>query len=390
MTWAPAQEVIVRRAIILLAVVPLLAAGIACGGSSMNSPAAPSSTGNGAVISGSLSSGQSAASLMSVRAAGSPAGMGLTVTIVGTSMTTTIDGSGQFTFHNVPGGNVTLQFSGNGMTGRVDLDEVGDSENITLTFTVSGGSVELEDEHRRGGPQDQLEGKIQALPPTTAAGTFMVAGQLVVTDANTNLFVGGATVPFSSLTLGQRVHVSGHLSGNSLLATTVQIQGPNTTNPGDNNGNQGNQDDSASIEGVLFSKNGLSPNLTLLVGGTVVITNGSTEVRRKGDVQTLAALIAGMTLHVEGVRQSNGSIVARMVQIKDDAAGGAFEIEGSMGGLKGACPAVTFGVNGFSIFTDGSTVFTPGCSTFKSGTKVSVKGVVQPDGSVKATSVTKQ
>jgi len=97
-----------------------------------------------------------------------------------------------------------------------------------------------------------------------------------------------------------------------------------------------------------------------------------------------------MTLHVEGVRQSNGSIVARMIQINDDAAGGAFEIEGSMGGLKGACPAVTFGVNGFSIFTDGSTVFTPGCSTFKSGTKVSVKGVVQSDGSVKATSVTKQ
>ena len=260
------------------------------------------------------------------------------------------------------------------MNGRVDLDEVGDSETITLTLTVSGASVELEDEHRRGGPQDQLEGKIQALPPTTAAGTFMVAGQLVMTDANTRLFIGGTAAQFSNLTLGQRVHVSGHVSGNSLLATTIQIQGPNTTNPGDNNGNQGDQDDSASIEGVLSSMNGPSPNLTLLVGGTTVITNGATEVRRKGDVQTLGALTTGMTLHVEGVRQSNASLLARMIQIKDDAAGGAFEIDGSMGGLKGACPAVTFGVNGFSIFTDGSTVFTPACSTFKSGTKVSVKG----------------
>jgi hypothetical protein len=342
------------------------------------------------VISGSLSSGQSAASLMSVRAAGSPAGMGLTVTIAGTSMTTTIDSAGQFTFRNVPGGNLTLQFSGNGMNGQVDLSAVDNSETITLTLTVNGGSVELEDEHRRGGPQDQLEGKVQALPPTTAAGTFMVAGQLVVTDASTNLFIGGTAVQFSSLTLGQRVHVSGHLNGSSLLATTIQIQGPNTTSPDDNNGNQGNQDDSASIEGVLSSKSGAPPNLTLLVGGTIVITNGSTEVRRKGDVQTLGALTAGMTLHVEGVRQSNASILARMIQIKDDATGGAFEIEGSMGGLKGACPALTFGVNGFSIFTDGSTVFTPACSTFKSGTKVSVKGVVQPDGSVRAASVTKQ
>jgi hypothetical protein len=97
-----------------------------------------------------------------------------------------------------------------------------------------------------------------------------------------------------------------------------------------------------------------------------------------------------MTLHVEGIRQSNASLLARMIQIKDDATGGAFEIEGSMGGLKGTCPAMTFGVNGFSIFTDASTVFTPACSTFKSGTKVSVKGVVQSNGSVKATSVTKQ
>jgi hypothetical protein len=276
------------------------------------------------------------------------------------------------------------------MNGRVDLDEVGDSETITLTLTVSGASVELQDEHRRGGPQDQLEGKIQALPPTTASGTFMAAGQLVMTDSNTRFFVGGTAVQFSNLTLGQRVHVSGHVSGNNLVATTIQIQGPNATTPGDNNGNQGDQDNSASIEGVLAFINGPSPNLILLVGGTTVITNGATEVRRKGDVQTLAALTTGMTLHVEGIRQSNASLLARMIQIKDDATGGAFEIEGSMGGLKGTCPAMTFGVNGFSIFTDASTVFTPACSTFKSGTKVSVKGVVQTNGSVKATSVTKQ
>ena len=181
------------------------------------------------------------------------------------------------------------------------------------------------------------------------------------------------------------MHVAGHLNGSSLLASIIQIQGPNnTTNPG------GNQDDSASIEGPLTSIGGPSPNLTLLVGGTIVTTNASTEVRRKGDVQTLGTLRTGMTLHVEGARQSNGSIIARMIQIKDDTVGGQFEIEGSMGGLHGACPAIQFVVNGFSIFTDASTAFTPACSTFKSGTKVTVKGVVQSDGSVKATSVAKQ
>lgn len=318
--------------------------------------------------------------------------MGVTVTIVGTSMSTTVDAAGQFTFRNVPGGHVLLQFSGAGANGQVDLSDVDDKETITLTLTVNGASVELEDEHRRGGPEDQLEGKIQALPPTTPAGTFMVAGQIVTTDGNTRLFIGGTSVQFSSLTLGQRVHVAGHFSGNNLLANVIQIQGPNDSPSPPNNGNNGNNpDDSASIDGVLASiGGGPAPNLTLNVGGTTVTTNASTDVRRKGDVQPLSVLVVGMTLHVEGARQSNGSIIARMIQIKDDATGGQFQIEGSMGGLKGTCPSVQFGVNGFSIFTDGSTAFAPACSTFKSGTKVFVQGVVQADGSVKATTVSKQ
>ncbi|HKW01464.1 MAG TPA: DUF5666 domain-containing protein [Vicinamibacterales bacterium] len=244
---------------------------------------------------------------MSVSTSGGPAGMGVTVTIAGTSMSTTVDATGHFTFKNVPGGHVVLQFSGGGMNGQVDLPDVGDTETITLTLTVNGASIELEDEHRRGGPEDQLEGKVQSLPPATAAGTFMVAGQLVVTDANTRLFNGGASALFSSLTVGQRVHVSGHLNGTSLLASTIQIQGPNN-NSGNNN----------------------------------------------------------------------------------PVAGTAAQLDGPMGGVKGSCPNLTFGVKGTTVFTGGSTVFTPACSTFKSGDKVTVIGVVLVDGSVSASTVTKQ
>jgi hypothetical protein len=297
----------VRRVIILcLALSTPLLGAIGCGGSSM-SPNGPSSTGNGAVIVGSLSSGQPVAALTSVRTEGGPAGMGVTVTIAGTSMTTTVDAAGQFTFKNVPGGHIVLQFSGGGMNGQVDLSDVGDTETITLTLTVNGASIELEDEHRRGGPEDQLEGKVQSLPPSTAAGTFLVAGQLVATDANTRLFIGGASALFSNLTVGQRVHVSGHLSGNSLLASTIQLQGPNN-NPGNNNP----------------------------VAGTTV------------------------------------------------------RLDGSMGGLKGSCPNLTFGVKGTTVFTGGSTVFAPACSTFKSGDKVTVTGIALADGSVTAGTVTKQ
>ena len=61
-----------------------------------------------------------------------------------------------------------------------------------------------------------------------------------------------------------------------------------------------------------------------------------------------------------------------------------------MGGVHGTCPSLTFGVNGFSVFTDAATVFTPVCSEFKSGTKAKVKGIMQADGTVKAISVQKQ
>jgi len=117
-----------------------------------------------------------------------------------------------------------------------------------------------------------------------------------------------------------------------------------------------------------------------------VRTSSSTTVKRRGDVQSLDTLKVGQSLHVIGTRQSDGSLAARLIEIDDDATGGEFEIEGSMGGLKGTCPSLTFGVNGFSIATNGSTTFDgTACSAFKNGDKVNVKGLKQADGSVLAT-----
>jgi len=111
-------------------------------------------------------------------------------------------------------------------------------------------------------------------------------------------------------------------------------------------------------------------------------------VQRRGDVQTLDALKLGQTLHVVGTRQPDGSINARRIQIVGDAPGEEVEIEGAVGGLRGTCPAVSFGVNGFSIATTSATVFEGvTCAALKSGDKVTVTGTSQADGSVAATRV---
>lgn len=434
----------------------VVASAVACGGSSKaGSPAAPSATtASGAVINGSLSSSSGSTAPAGMHVAGGAAGSGATVSVPGTSLATIIDSGGRFTLTGVPSGDVTLQFSGGGLGGQVALSSVRSDDSITLSLSVSGSIVTVDADRRRSGSGDELEGRVESLPPTTPPGTFVVGGQQVSTDAGTKFYLGDATVGFSSLAIGQRVHVSGRPSGTMLLASVVQIQNTNTVVPVQVNGivenfggnagafqftisgqlvkgdgstafdssaftdlkngvrvevtaqqrdgfvlatrihvnvsdAGGGQDDSASIEGLLTAKSGGIPNLTLVVGGTTVTTSASTEVRRKGDVQDLSVLQLNMTLHVEGTRLGNGSIAARMIQIKDDATGGVFQISGSMGGLKGACPSMTFGVNGYSIFTDGSTAFTPACSSFKSGDKVTVVGITQADGRVKATAVSK-
>jgi hypothetical protein len=125
-----------------------------------------------------------------------------------------------------------------------------------------------------------------------------------------------------------------------------------------------------------------------------VTTTSATEVRRRGDVQTLAALEVGQTIHAVGTRMADKTLAAKTLQIKDDEPEDAFVVEGSLGGLKGTCPVINFSVNGYSIAASAETKYYPEpaatCDGLKSGMKVEVEGTRQADGSVKALKVTKK
>jgi hypothetical protein len=386
---------------------------------------------------------------------------GITVSVSGTSITSGIDGAGRFNLVGVPPGDVNLAFSGPGVNATLSVTQVQPAETITLVVNVSGTTAEVESSARSGGSEDQLEGRVESLPPTTAAGTFVVGGRTVKTDGSTKFLQGSATRSFADLQIGMRVHVRGRASGAALMASLVEIQNTNTSIPVEVNGvidsltgtaasfqfkigsrlvkgdsatvffgdgsnpksfadlkdgvrvevkgeqrdgfvyasrlhingdddETPEQDESASIHGTLTAMSGVKPILTLTVGGTTVRTSSSTEVKRRGDVQTLDALVIGQTLHVVGQRKPDGSLDARKIEINDDTVGGAFEIEGSVGGLSGTCPSLSFSVNGFRITTNASTTFEgAACSALKSGNKVQVKGTTQSDGSVAATLVKK-
>lgn len=445
----------VQTAAALISMVVISACGAA---KSPTGPSATSTSGTGgstAVISGSVRTGSPL-----LAASTGAAASALTVTVVGTTISSGIDASGRFTLTGVPAGDVELKFSGAGVDSVVRLSLVLPSQTVALVVNVDGTAVVVDSEVRSTATTEQLEGRVESLPPTTAAGALVVAGRTVTTDTTTRFVQGSATKTFADLQIGMRVHVEGTPSGNDLRASLIQIQNTNTWIPVEVNGvidslsgtatlfqfkigsrlvkgdtlttffgsatqsfstlkdgvrvevkgqqrdgyvyaerlhvndadatetDDDGQDSSASISGVLTVIGGSTPTLTLTVGGTTVRTSSSTEVRRRGDVQTLDTLKVGQTLHVVGARQSDASLNARMIQIDDDPTGGAVEIEGSVGGLKGTCPAVSFSVNGFAITANSATVFAGGtCSTLKSGSKATVKGTKQADGIILATRI---
>jgi hypothetical protein len=429
----------------------------ACGaGKSPTTPSTTAADGNTAIVSGSVRAG----SPLLAASTGS-AVPGLVVTVVGTTISSGVDAADRFTLTGVPPGDIDLRFSSPGIDSTVRLSQVLPAQTVSLIVNLAGTTVVVDSEIRSAGAAEQLEGRVESLPPTMADGSLVVAGRTVKTDTTTRFEQGGAVKDFAALQIGMRVHVEGAVAGSDLHASLIRIQNTKTWIPVEINGvidslsgnatlfqfkigsrlvkgdalttffGSGNtvqsfatlkdgvrvevkgqqrdgyvyaerlhvndadvtddndgQDESASIHDVLTAIGGTKPALTLTVGGTTVRTSSATEVQRRGDVQTLDTLKLGQTLHVIGVRQADGSLDARRIQIDDDQTGGEFEIEGSLGSLKGTCPALTFSVNGFSITTNNATDFDgAACSALKNGDKITVNGLKQADGSVLATRV---
>jgi hypothetical protein len=232
-----------------------------------------------------------------------------------------------------------------------------------------------------------LESLNETTPATGYTFTFKIGSRFIQGDLSTKVY-GDNDVPLtaSDLKNGQRVEVKGEQGDNFVYAVRIHINGLGTTP-------QPPQDDSASVEGVVSALGGTAPAITMKIGTTAVTTDAQTVVQRRGDVQTLAAIENDQIVHAVGVRQADGSLLARKLQIKDDGPDGPFVIEGSLGGLKGTCPDFTFGVNGYTVKTSTTTAFpepVATCGDLKSGLKIEVEGKRGADGIVLAEKVTKK
>lgn len=255
---------ITRSACLPLLSVLLVLGSAACGSSSKSSSLlTPSALETTATISGSVEGGATSSSVSSQSHHSSA---GLRVSILGTGVSTTTDGSGRFTLSGVPAGQVvTLRFEGPGIDARVEIGGLTPGQVLHVTIQVSGSSAHVvgvgsddpspsptpsptanpsptpspspsPDDH--GENEAEFKGTIESI----SAPNLTVAGRLVVTDASTRIKSHGDTIPFSTLAVGNVVEVEGQtLADGSVLAQQISLE--DSGDDGDDNGDDNGGDD---------------------------------------------------------------------------------------------------------------------------------------------------
>jgi hypothetical protein len=126
----------------------------ACSQDASLSPTSPSAAGGrgasstGAVITGTVN-GVALSTLSSSDVATTLASLPVTVTVVGTSISTTVDRSGRFQLTNVPTGDVQLNFKGTGLDATLTVKGVQTGDLIDITVRLTDNSIRIEADRRQ-------------------------------------------------------------------------------------------------------------------------------------------------------------------------------------------------------------------------------------------------
>lgn len=240
---------------------------------------------------------------------------------------------------------------------------------------------------------------------TAAGGGSITLGSLNLTIAVPGTAVitrGGTPKTAADLVVGLLVEVKAVRSGATVTATRVNIE---DETPGTGTGTDVDTGEDLEVTGTLTARpSGTCPAVTFTLGSTMVTTSAATRF----DDLACASLAIGDTLRVEGVRQTNGSVLASEVNRStatgsdddsdddrdddgDDDSRREVDVTGSLGARPaGACPVVTFTLNGSTVVTSGTTRFDDvSCANLSSGDVIRVKGLRQANGAIAASEVKK-
>jgi len=210
----------------LFVILPVLSVAAACGSGASPSLTAPSANAasRGAVIMGRVTGMPTAATTAGVLTPMSTAR--LTVTILGTNISTSVDGSGQFTLNGVPPGDVRLNFSGSGTDATIMLSGVSASDRITITVSLNGNTARVESENREHDDNDDSANEVNGVVSNLSGSCVTLT--LTFTVQNTPVKTNNATKfedgPCARIANGTRVEVKGtRQADGTILATEIEI-----------------------------------------------------------------------------------------------------------------------------------------------------------------------
>ena len=190
---------VLRRNICVFAWTAFALVAAACGQPGSFSQTSPTaiggrSSGTGTVITGTVN-GLALAISSSSEVATAAATTPVTVSVVGTNISTTIDGSGRFRLDSVPVGDVQLKFAGAGLDATITLKGIQPGDRIDVSVRITDRSVRIEAERRESGRRDddddddddedrddEFKGTVSALAGTCPNITFTLNGVTVKTS----------------------------------------------------------------------------------------------------------------------------------------------------------------------------------------------------------------
>jgi hypothetical protein len=281
----------------------VIAISTACGNASGSlSPTGPSAGGStgGAMITGRVN-GTSALGI-NANSFKPQADSSLHVTISGTNISTTVDGTGQFTLTGVPPGTVTLQFSGPGVSASITISGVTTGEQIHVDVTLSGGSAHVDSESRHKSDDGrEIEGKITAVDAT--AHTITIGSTVVSIPDGAKIHRGSTTLAFADLKVGVEVEVHAAMDGTTLRASDISIEDENDNDDDDHDG-------LTDVSGTVSALSGQCPTLTFTVQTRTVKTTNATTFDGGCSI-----VKANARVEVKGTLAADGTLAATRVSI---------------------------------------------------------------------------
>jgi hypothetical protein len=139
------------------------------------------------------------------------------------------------------------------------------------------------------------------------------------------------------------------------------------------------------VMGDVAALGGACPTLSFTLGGTTVVTDASTTFRI-----ACADIKVGAHIGAMGTRRPDGTLVATIVAAPSPSAqasqagGASAPLIGTLAALGGACPVLSFTVDGTNVTTNASTEFRVACDAIKNGARIGVMGARQANGTVLA------